>query len=95
VEITSDATGPLLSISNASDYMQYGSVCFSSASSPTYCDMVNKPTHTTEYKGNALPLQSTYRPKAADGWGTSEAIRSYYVHVHDRFDRDLSVSNFK
>jgi hypothetical protein len=92
--ITSDATGPLLSISNAADYIQSGSVCLSSASSPTYCDMANKPLHTTEYK-SMLPLQSIYRPNPADGWASNEAIRSIYIHVHDRFDRDLQVSIFK
>ena len=94
VSISSDAVGPLLSIANAADYIQWGSVCMSSAVSPGYCDMTNLPPHTTEYKGNALPLQSVYRPKSIDGWIANEEIRSSYVHVHDRFGRDLSISNY-
>lgn len=97
VEITRDASGPLLRVRNASDFSLVGSVCLSSAGSPQYCDMTDLPRHTSEYRprtpGVPEPLTSIYRPKDADGWETDASIRYYFINARDKYGRNLRVSN--
>lgn len=88
-----DPTGPYLSIQYANQFTHIGSVCLSSATSPTYCDGTNRPAHTTVYGGTGKPLLTTYRPLAADNWLAPELVHSYYVHAMDRYGRDLRVNN--
>jgi hypothetical protein len=97
VEMTRDASGPLLRVTNASNFRLVGSVCLSSADSPQYCDMTNLPRHTSEYRprtpGVPEPLSSIYRPKDADRWDTDATIRSYFINARDKYGRNLRVSN--
>lgn len=97
VEMTSDGSGPLLRVRNATDFSLVGSVCLSSAESPQYCDMTNLPRHTSEYRpktpGVPEPLSSIYRPKVADGWANGATIRSYFINARDKYGRNLRVSN--
>jgi len=90
VSMLSDSTGPYLSIPNASDFSLIGSVCLSSSSTSGYCDMTNKPAHTSEYKYNHnVPLQTIYRPINGDNWSSSETIKHFFVHAQDKYGRDL------
>ncbi|MBU3618577.1 carboxypeptidase-like regulatory domain-containing protein [Polynucleobacter sp. JS-Fieb-80-E5] len=86
------ASGPYLSISNASDYTLVGSVCMSSNAQIGYCDMTNKPSNTSVYNSNSnVALLGKYSPLTA--WPSGQTIRTYFVHAQDKYGRDLRVNN--
>ena len=88
----SGSSGPYLSISNASDYTQRGSVCMSSNTQIGYCDQTNMPSYTSLDNANDnMALLDKYTPVVA--WPTGQTLRTYFFMTVDKYGRDLRVNN--
>jgi len=57
-----------------------------------YCDMTNKPSNTSVYNpNNNVALFGRFSPLTT--WPSGQTIRIYFVHVQDKYGRDLRVNN--
>jgi hypothetical protein len=80
---------PYLSIANARDFVVTGSLCITSNQ---YCNTRLPEKITTILDPNNIQLPQRIDANAKDGWLTSTKAQGYFVHVKDKFNRDLIIS---
>lgn len=80
---------PYLSITNARDFVVTGSLCITSNQ---YCSTRIPEKITTILDPYNTQLPQRINADAKDGWLTSTKAQSYFVHVKDKFNRDLIIS---
>jgi hypothetical protein len=80
---------PYLSIANARDFVVSGSLCITSNQ---YCNTRLPEKITTILDPNNIQLPQRINAGAKDGWLTSTNAQGYFVHVKDKFNRDLIIS---
>ena len=80
---------PYLSISNYKDFSVSGSLCITSNS---YCSPRIPVPITTIQDASNVQLPARIDASAKDGWLATTRARGYFVHVNDKFGRDLIVS---
>ena len=90
VNTGSGTTLPYLSIANASDFTTHGTTCISSSTQFSWCNFTAKPNYTTSDPGNSnIFLPAKVSGLASDGWTPSETIKTYFLHVKDKYGRNL------
>ena len=80
---------PYFSTLNHKDFMVSGSLCITSND---YCSPRIPVPITTIQDPSGIQLPYRFDASSTDGWLTSTRARGYFVHVVDKFGRDLIVS---